>query len=107
MDDYSVQEFQDRDAPRFQVTAPFESDQLELVKILIKAGAVRKVRDIEFQIIGDEVRIVLWVLSPTFFRIEPRLNDARALLDLAVQKYLELEPFFLTLEMMKSQGKRR
>lgn len=93
MDDYSVQEFQDRQ-PRFQVTAPFESNQLELVKTLIKAGAIPKAKDIEFQIIGDEVRIVLWVKSPTRFQIEPALNDARALVDLAVQRYLESNRFF-------------
>ena len=109
MDDYTVKEFADRE-PRYQVTAPLKyekSDQLQLVKNLIKTGAVRKLGNIEFLVINDEIKIVLWVKSPSRFQIEPRLNDARALLDLAIQRYLELEPFFLTLEMMKSQGKRR
>ena len=109
MDDYDVKEFQDRE-PSYQVTVPLKyekSDQLELVRALIKSGAVRKLGDIEFLVINDEIKIVLWVKSPTRFQIEPKLNDARALLDLAIQKYLEIEPFFLALEVMKSQGKRR
>jgi hypothetical protein len=104
--DYSVEGFQDG-RERFRVTAPFESNQLELVKILIKAGAIPKAKNIEFQIIGDEVRIVLWVKSSTRFQIEPGLNDARALLDLTVQRYLEIQPFFLAFEMLKGQVKSR